>query len=95
MGKWFGQASGLKAAHRACSSKEQVAALEARLRHADIAGIWLVVPPHPFLPTDSLSYHEFWKAATRRNGLLYGPKIAAVKAYKDRTGVASRQPRPG
>lgn len=76
MGKWFGQANEieeLRTENRRL--KEQVATLEARLRAA-YADAGITALANPSSPTASTEL------------LATGPKIAAVKAYKDRTGVS-------
>ena len=94
MGKWFGQASEieeLRTENRRL--KEQVATLEARLRaaYAD-AGITALADPSvpetsaaSLAPTTASSLEV---SAAEMELLATGPKIAAVKAYKDRTGVS-------
>ncbi len=94
MGKWFGQASEieeLRTENRRL--KEQVATLEARLRaaYADAGITALADPSSPVSSTDSLApatASSLEVSATEMELLATGPKIAAVKAYKDRTGVS-------
>ena len=93
MGKWFGQASEieeLRTENRRL--KEQVATLEARLRaaYADAGITALADPSSPVSSTDSLApatASSLEVSAAEMELLATGPKIAAVKAYKDRTGV--------
>ncbi len=100
MGKWFGQASEieeLRTENRRL--KEQVATLEARLRaaYADAGITALADPSSPTASTDPLApatASSLEVSDAEMELLATGPKIAAVKAYKDRTGVSSRQPRP-
>ena len=97
MGKWFGQASEieeLRAENR--QLKEQVATLEARLRaaYAD-AGITALAAPS-FLETYAASLAPTTASSPEVSAaevelLATGPKIAAVKAYKDRTGVSLKE----
>lgn len=94
MGKWFGQASEieeLRTENRRL--KEQVATLEARLRaaYADAGITALADPSSPVSSTDSLApatASSLEVSAAEMELLATGPKIAAVKAYKDRTGVS-------
>ena len=94
MGKWFGQASEieeLRTENRRL--KEQVATLEARLRaaYADAGITALADPSSPISSTDSLApatASSLEVSAAEMELLATGPKIAAVKAYKDRTGVS-------
>ena len=94
MGKWVGQASEieeLRTENRRL--KEQVATLEARLRaaYADAGISALAGPSSPVSSTDSLSpatASSLEVSAAEMELLATGPKIAAVKAYKDRTGVS-------
>ena len=94
MGKWFGQASEieeLRTENRRL--KEQVATLEARLRaaYADAGISALAGPSSPVSSTDSLApatASSLEVSAAEMELLATGPKIAAVKAYKDRTGVS-------
>lgn len=94
MGKWFGQASEieeLRTENRRL--KEQVATLEARLRaaYADAGITALADPSSPASSTDSLApatASSLEVSAAEMELLATGPKIAAVKAYKDRTGVS-------
>ena len=97
MGKWFGQASEieeLRAENR--QLKEQVATLEARLRaaYADAGITALAAPSFPetyaasLAPTTASSPEV---SAAEVELLATGPKIAAVKAYKDRTGVSLKE----
>ena len=94
MGKWFGQASEieeLRTENRRL--KEQVATLEARLRaaYADAGITALADPSSPVSSTDSLApatASSLEVSAAEMELLARGPKIAAVKAYKDRTGVS-------
>ena len=94
MGKWFGQASEieeLRTENRRL--KEQVATLEARLRaaYADAGITALADPSSPTASTDSLApatASSLEVSAAEMELLATGPKIAAVKAYKDRTGVS-------
>lgn len=94
MGKWFGQASEieeLRTENRRL--KEQVATLEARLRaaYADAGITALADPSLPISSTDSLApatASSLEVSAAEMKLLATGPKIAAVKAYKDRTGVS-------
>ena len=94
MGKWFGQASEieeLRTENRRL--KEQVATLEARLRaaYADAGITALADPSSPASSTDSLApatASSLEVSAAEVELLATGPKIAAVKAYKDRTGVS-------
>lgn len=94
MGKWFGQASEieeLRTENRRL--KEQVATLEARLRaaYADAGITALADPSLPVPSTDSLApatASSLEVSAAEMELLATGPKIAAVKAYKDRTGVS-------
>ena len=93
MGKWFGQASEieeLRTENRRL--KEQVATLEARLRaaYADAGITALADPSSPNASTDSLApatASSLEVSDAEMELLATGPKIAAVKAYKDRTGV--------
>nr|WP_314736397.1 50S ribosomal protein L7/L12 [uncultured Actinomyces sp.] len=93
MGKWFGQASEieeLRTENRRL--KEQVATLEARLRaaYADAGISALAGPSSPVASTDSLApatASSLEVSDAEMELLATGPKIAAVKAYKDRTGV--------
>ena len=94
MGKWFGQASEieeLRTENRRL--KEQVATLEARLRaaYADAGITALADPSLPVPSTDSLApatASSLEVSDAEMELLATGPKIAAVKAYKDRTGVS-------
>ena len=94
MGKWFGQASEieeLRTENRRL--KEQVATLEARLRaaYADAGITALADPSSPTASTDSLApatASSLEVSDAEMELLATGPKIAAVKAYKDRTGVS-------
>ena len=94
MGKWFGQASEieeLRTENRRL--KEQVATLEARLRaaYADAGISALAGPSSPVSSTDSLApatASSLEVSDAEMELLATGPKIAAVKAYKDRTGVS-------
>ena len=94
MGKWFVQASEieeLRTENRRL--KEQVATLEARLRaaYADAGITALADPSSPVSSTDSLTpatASALEVGAAEMELLATGPKIAAVKAYKDRTGVS-------
>ena len=94
MGKWFGQASEieeLRTENRRL--KEQVATLEARLRaaYADAGITALADPSSPTASTDPLApatASSLEVSAAEMELLATGPKIAAVKAYKDRTGVS-------
>ena len=94
MGKWFGQASEieeLRTENRRL--KEQVATLEARLRaaYADAGITALADPSSPVSSTDSLApatASSLEVSDAEMELLAPGPKIAAVKAYKDRTGVS-------
>ena len=94
MGKWFGQASEieeLRTENRRL--KEQVATLEARLRaaYADAGITALADPSSPVSSTDSLApatASSLEVSAAEMELLATGPKIKAVKAYKDRTGVS-------
>ena len=94
MGKWFGQASEieeLRTENRRL--KEQVATLEARLRaaYADAGITALADPSSPVSSTDSLApatASSLEVSDAEMELLATGPKIAAVKAYKDRTGVS-------
>ena len=94
MGKWFGQASEieeLRTENRRL--KEQVATLEARLRaaYADAGITALADPSSPIASTDSLApatASSLEVSDAEMELLATGPKIAAVKAYKDRTGVS-------
>ena len=97
MGKWFGQASEieeLRAENR--QLKEQVATLEARLRaaYADAGITALTAPSFPetyaasLAPTTASSPEV---SAAEVELLATGPKIAAVKTYKDRTGVSLKE----
>ncbi len=94
MGKWFGQASEieeLRTENRRL--KEQVATLEARLRaaYADAGITALADPSSPVSSTDSLApatASSLEVSAAEMELAATGPKIAAVKAYKDRTGVS-------
>ena len=93
MGKWFGQASEieeLRTENRRL--KEQVATLEARLRaaYADAGIMALADPSSPTASTDPLApatASSLEVSDAEMELLATGPKIAAVKAYKDRTGV--------
>ena len=97
MGKWFGQASeieDLRTENRRL--KEQVATLEARLRaaYADAGITALADPSSPVSSTDSLApatASSLEVSAAEVELLATGPKIAAVKAYKDRTGVSLKE----
>lgn len=97
MGKWFGQASEieeLRTENRRL--KEQVATLEARLRaaYADAGITALADPSSPVSSTDSLApatASSLEVSAAEMELLATGPKIAAVKAYKDRTGVSLKE----
>ena len=94
MGKWFGQASEieeLRTENRRL--KEQVATLEARLRaaYADAGITALADPSSPIASTDPLApatASSLEVSDAEMELLATGPKIAAVKAYKDRTGVS-------
>ena len=94
MGKWFGQASEieeLRTENRRL--KEQVATLEARLRaaYADAGITALADPSSPTASADPLApatASSLEVSAAEMELLATGPKIAAVKAYKDRTGVS-------
>ena len=94
MGKWFGQASEieeLRTENRRL--KEQVATLEARLRaaYADAGIMALADPSSPTASTDPLApatASSLEVSDAEMELLATGPKIAAVKAYKDRTGVS-------
>ena len=94
MGKWFGQASEieeLRTENRRL--KEQVATLEARLRaaYADAGITALAVPSSPTASADPLApatASSLEVSDAEMELLATGPKIAAVKAYKDRTGVS-------
>ena len=94
MGKWFGQASEieeLRTENRRL--KEQVATLEARLRaaYADAGITALADPSSPTASTDPLApatASSLEVSDAEMELLATGPKIAAVKAYKDRTGVS-------
>ena len=94
MGKWFGQASEieeLRTENRRL--KEQVATLEARLRaaYADAGITALADPSSPTASTDPLApatASSLEVGAAEMELLATSPKIAAVKAYKDRTGVS-------
>lgn len=99
MGKWFGQASEieeLRTENRRL--KEQVATLEARLRaaYADAGISALAGPSSPVssTSTDSLApatASSLEVSDAEMELLATGPKIAAVKAYKDRTGVSLKE----
>ena len=97
MGKWFGQASEieeLRTENRRL--KEQVATLEARLRaaYADAGISALAGPSSPVASTDSLApatASSLEVSDAEMELLATGPKIAAVKAYKDRTGVSLKE----
>jgi len=94
MGKWFGQASEieeLRTENRRL--KEQVATLEARLRaaYADAGITALADPSSPTASADPLApatASSLEVSDAEMELLATGPKIAAVKAYKDRTGVS-------
>ena len=94
MGKWFGQASEieeLRTENRRL--KEQVATLEARLRaaYADAGITALADPSSPTASTDPLApatASSLEVSDAEMELLATGPKIAAVKAYKDRTDVS-------
>ena len=73
--------------------KEQVATLEARLRaaYADAGIMALADPSSPTASTDPLApatASSLEVSAAEMELLATGPKIAAVEAYKDRTGVS-------
>ena len=97
MGKWFGQASEieeLRTENRRL--KEQVATLEARLRaaYADAGIMALADPSSPTASTDPLApatASSLEVSDAEMELLATGPKIAAVKAYKDRTGVSLKE----
>lgn len=94
MGKWFGQASEieeLRTENRRL--KEQVATLEARLRaaYADAGITALADPSSPTASADPLApatASSLEVSDAEMELLATGPKIATVKAYKDRTGVS-------
>ena len=93
MGKWFGQASEIEELRNENRRlKDQVATLEARLRaaYADAGITALADPSSPIASTDSLApatASSLEVSDAEMELLATGPKIAAVKAYKDRTGV--------